>query len=105
MANERIPAVREAIEKARAGEVEGATVYLDPEAYLQAVACGRAVPDAVRVAAARALLPYLRMRQRAPLRGRTPRELDARAAREEEDRLLEEWAEKARKVRARLARG
>ena len=99
---ERDPAIRRAIEAARSGEVQQ---FPDAEAYLHAVATGAAVPDPVRVAAARALLPYTRARERAPLGSKTPRQLDARAGLDAEAELLEAWADKARRVRAKLARG
>jgi hypothetical protein len=50
------------------------TLYLDAEAYLAAVVEGREPPDALRIAAAKAVMPYQKRRQRVPLAAvRTPK--------------------------------
>jgi len=50
------------------------TIYDSPEDYLLAVVQGKAPADAVRVGAARALLPFIKRRQRTPLAAlRTPK--------------------------------
>jgi len=82
-----------------------ASPLLGPQDYLLAVTVGRAVPDPVRVAAARALLPFIRARECTPLKGIAPKDLRRKAALEIENELLAEWAETAAKVPARLKAG
>jgi hypothetical protein len=52
--------------------------YADPLAYLVAVACGDISGDGLRVAAAKAALPYTRPRERAPIESPPPKELARR---------------------------
>lgn len=103
---ERLPAIRAAIAAARADAQSGAAdvqEFDSAESYLLGVVRGQTPPDPVRVGAARALLPFERARQRAPLKGPTPRQLDRRDAAAGEQALLDDWAQKAATVRARLA--
>lgn len=106
---EKLPDIRAAIDeglKAKyppQGETPDAE-FESAEAYLQAVVRGLAVPDPVRVGAARALLPFERARQRAPIKAATPQQMDARDKLVGEKELLDQWAEKAAQVRARLKR-
>jgi len=46
--------------------------YLDAESYLAAVVEGREIPDPARIAAAKAILPYQKRRQRVPLAAARP---------------------------------
>ena len=43
------------------------TIYEDAEAYLGAVVRGEIAPDPLRIAAAKAILPFQKRKQRAPL--------------------------------------
>lgn len=81
---EKMPEIRAAVDEARReakdSQVDDAPAeFADAESYLLAVVQGKAPPDPVRVGAARALLPYLKARQRAPLRARTAKQLTASA--------------------------
>lgn len=79
---EHRPDIQEAIAAAReAGKAAGAShgEDYDAEGYLAAVVAGKAVPDPQRIAAAKALLPYLRAKTRAPVKSRPPKELAASA--------------------------
>ena len=79
---ERMPAIQEAIDAARR-EANGDHAddappeFADAESYLLAVVKGQVPPDTVRVGAARAQLPYLNARKRAPLKSKTPRQLNS----------------------------
>lgn len=106
---EKLPAIREAIKAARAeakGEpaIDADPEFVDAESYLLAVVQGLAPPDPVRVGAARALLPYLNARTRAPVKSATPKQMQAHATNAEDKDMLDAWAAKAAKVRARLKR-
>lgn len=77
---EKLPAIRAAIDAARkaakAGHADDAPPEFEgAEDYLLAVVKGLVPPDPVRVGAARALLPYVKARQRAPVKSRPPKEL------------------------------
>jgi hypothetical protein len=50
-------------------------IFDSAEAYLQAVVSGAVAPDALRVAAAKALLSYQTPKTRAPVRSPTPTQL------------------------------
>ena len=104
---QKLPAIRAAIaeaRKAKQASTAAAPEFADAERYLRAVVQGLTPPDPVRVGAARALLPFERARQRAPLKGPTLRALDRRDAQASEQELLDAWAKKAATVRDRLAR-
>lgn len=79
--------------------------YADVLHYLRAVALGTEPADALRIAAAKAALPYEAPRQRAPVRSPTPRKLEERQATAEASAALEEWEQKAQALRARMKRG
>jgi len=103
----KIPAIREAIDAARqaakGSQSEDAPLeFLGPEDYLLAVIQGKAPPDPVRCGAARALLPYLAPRKRAPTKSATPKQMQASAAHAEDHDARAAWAAKAAAVRARL---
>jgi len=104
---EKLPAIRQAIDEGLAAKhtlQDETPEFDDAQSYLAAVVKGLTPPDPVRVGAARALLPFERARQRAPVKSATPRQLNQSAALAEEQVLLDEWAEKAAAVRARLKR-
>lgn len=79
--------------------------YDDAQSYLEAVALGQAVPDAIRVAAAKAILPYQKGRQRAPKKSLPPRALAERESRDTDRDMLDRWAEKAAEIRRRMSGG
>lgn len=108
------PEIAAAIEAARqdrqeerpaAGEdASEAPAYIDAESYLMGVVQGLTPPDPVRVSAARALIQYQKARQRAPVKSPPPKQLAEHDKQAEERALLDQWAEKAAEVRARLGR-
>lgn len=77
---EKLPEIRTAIDGARRAAKGSSPDAPEPEFtgaedYLLSVVQGKAPPDPVRVGAARALLPFEKRRQRAPLPAvRTPRQ-------------------------------
>lgn len=101
---QKMPEIQAAIAEARRARAADGPAFESAESYLSAVVAGREPADPVRVGAARALLPFERARQRAPVKGLAPRELDARDAKAAEKEMLDAWAEKAKRVRERLAR-
>ena len=105
---ERNPKIKRAIEDARKSRHKGAggvTEYPDAESYLLAIVRGLETPDPVRVGAARALLPYMRARERVPVKSATPKEMQRTTERDAETRLLDEWAAKAKTIREKMAGG
>ena len=97
---ERSPDIKAAIDAAR--QSTQAETYASAEDYLQAVVQGRAVPDPVRVGAARCLIQYERGRERGPVKSASPTELARRGEQDKEQELRDAWAETAAKVRERL---
>lgn len=105
---ERLPAIQSAIaaaQKLASVSVSDAPEFESAEDYLQAVVEGRAIPDPLRISAARTLIAYQKGKQRAPVKSATPTQLHRSQVLNEEQSLLDAWAEKARIVRARLAKG
>lgn len=100
---ERMPAISEAIAAARAAAQETAPEFLDAETYLEGVVKGTTPPDPLRISAARTLIQYQRKKERAPMTGQTPTQLNNRAAADSERDFLNAWAKKAATVRAKLA--
>jgi hypothetical protein len=78
--------------------------YEDAIAYLDAVVSGAEQPDAVRVAAAKALLPFQSPRKRAPVASAPPRQLQQAAQLDAESAAREAWRAKSAEIRARLGR-
>jgi hypothetical protein len=78
--------------------------YKDAVDYLAAVVSGAEQPDAVRVAAAKALLPFQSPRQRAPVASPPPRQLQHKSQLSNEEAAREAWKAKSAEVRARLGR-
>ncbi|MGC2047029.1 MAG: terminase small subunit [Gallionella sp.] len=102
---EKLPEIRAAIDAglaARYGQTDEPPEFEDAQSYLAAVVKGLTPPDPVRVGAARALLPFERARQRAPVKSATPRQMDRQNRLAAEQDLLDAWAEKAARVRQRL---
>jgi hypothetical protein len=93
---ERDPKIRAAIEMSRRRHTRMPAAartpreYSNPESYLRAVVAGETRADPIRVAAAKALLPFLEPRRRAPKRSVTPKEMDAANALAVEQDLLDE---------------
>ena len=76
----------------------------DPLAYLVAVATGETAGDALRVAAAKAALPWTTPKKRAPAESPAPRTLRAKAAQAADADFQSDWQARATKVRERLAK-
>lgn len=78
--------------------------YEDALDFLAAVVAGTEPPDPVRVAAAKALLPFQAPRKRAPVASAPPRQLQHAAKIGAEEAAREAWRKKSAEVRARLGR-
>ncbi len=83
----------------------GATVFDDPLAYLCAVATGAVPGEALRVAAAKAALPFTTPKARAPVASPAPAKLRAKVQHANEEADLSAWAAKAASVRKRFKGG
>lgn len=81
-----------------------ARVYADALDYLGAVVCGTEEPDAVRVAAAKALLPFQAPRKRAPVKSPPPAQLQRSEALAADEKARADWLAKAAAIRARHGR-
>ncbi len=69
------------------------------EGYLRAVVSGEIAPDAVRVAAAKALIQYERAKQRAPIKSPTAGQLQRKSERDIEKAKIEDFERKADEIR------
>lgn len=78
--------------------------FADAEAYLSAVVEGSVEPDALRIAAAKALIAYQTARQRAPKKSPTPRQMAEIEARSIEAAVADEFEAKAAAIRAKHRR-
>ena len=78
------------------------TKYETAEDYLDAVVAGAELPDRARIAAAKAILPYQRGRQRAPMKSSTPRQLQLSVSSKNDADERAAWLAKSAEVRARL---
>lgn len=78
--------------------------YADALAYLAAVVRGDEPPDGLRVAAARALLPYQSPKAAVPVESPPPRALRAKQVRQADAEASADWEQKAAAVRARHGR-
>lgn len=87
--------------KANTGQ-PGATVFDDPLAYLCAVATGAIPGEALRVAAAKAALPFTTPKARAPVASPAPARLRAKVQHASEAADQTAWAAKAASVRKRF---
>lgn len=81
-----------------------ATHFDDPLAYLIAVATGAEPGDGLRVAAAKAALPYTQPRKRAPVASPPPTKLRASAERAGDNAKSDDFARRAAEVRRRHGR-
>lgn len=84
---------------------ENQDVFPDAKSYLEAVATGRTFPDAVRVAAAKALLPYESEKKRAPVASPSPAKLRVKTQKDIESSVVADFEERAAAIRKKLERG
>lgn len=73
--------------------------------YLKAVVCGQIAPDALRVSAAKAILPYEAPKSRTKVESPSPKKLRSKEAAESEKSNLLEFEKKAAKIRAKYNKG
>lgn len=71
----------------------------DPLEYLRAVACGTVPADALRIAAAKACLPFTSPKARAPVQSPTPTKLRSQNKLSAEQQAQAEWREKSEAIR------
>ena len=71
------------------------------QAYLEAVIAGTEQPDALRIAAARALLPFQSAPSRAKASETAPREMRRRENQQAEEAARAAWRERSAAVRAK----
>lgn len=86
----------------RSSTGEGPERFDDPLAYLIAVATGATPGDALRVAAAKAALPWTAPKKRAPVESPPPRKIRAQAENGIESAERDAWNARAAQVRERL---
>jgi len=104
---EKLPAIHAAIKagrKANLPEPDAAPAYDSPESFLLAVVLGTAPADPVRVGAARALLPFLKAKQRSPIPAKSPLKQKTADTAADEREARAAWAKKTAEIRARLAK-
>lgn len=73
--------------------------FEDAESYLLAVVQGRAIPDAVRVQAAKSLIAYQTAKKRAPVKSLEPAKLREKTAKDIEKSKINEFEKQAAKIR------
>ncbi|MDA1372369.1 MAG: hypothetical protein O2971_16605 [Proteobacteria bacterium] len=78
------------------------TQYPSAEAYLDSVVAGIEPPDPARIAAAKAILPYQRGKERAPVKSASPRQLELKVNSKNDGDERAAWLAKSAEVRARL---
>ena len=78
--------------------------FADPLAYLVAVSRGTVPGDSLRVAAAKAALPYTVPKTRAPVASPPPTKMRAQAERAGNVAEIQDWNARAAEVRRRLAK-
>lgn len=76
--------------------------YESAEAYLAAVVSGEETADRDRIAAAKALMPFQRQRERVPLQSPAAKQMNKASERSLEKRQQDEWKKKSESVRLRL---
>ncbi len=76
--------------------------YSDVLTYLRAVALGEEKPDALRIAAAKAALPFEHPRQRAPMKSPTARQRQNSEAMAADSQQEREWAATEAAIRRRV---
>ncbi len=79
-------------------------VFDSAEAYLEAVVAGTVAADAVRVQAAKTLIAYQTVRQRAPKKSLSPKQMALQEVRMIEDSIAAEFEKKAAQIRAKHER-
>ncbi|OPZ66675.1 MAG: hypothetical protein BWY84_00058 [Candidatus Aerophobetes bacterium ADurb.Bin490] len=72
--------------------------FEDAESYLLAVVQGRAIPDAVRVQAAKSLIAYQTAKKRAPVKSPAPAKLQEKMERDIEKSNAAEFEAKAAEI-------
>jgi phage terminase small subunit len=103
---EKLPKIAEAIAAGRLASAEkqsqtnAESEFEDAESYLEAVVRGSTPPDMRRISAAKTLISYQRARERAPVKSKTPTQMQQRKERD----FSSEWAAKAASTRARFGR-
>lgn len=80
--------------------VTDGTQFDDPLEYLRAVACGAEPADALRIAAAKACLPFTSPKARAPLQSPPPAKLRRENASGAEAEARAEWRARSEAIRA-----
>ena len=98
---ERSTEIREAIAAARVKPDPESEHFETAQEYLAAVVAGRVVADPVRVSAARALLPFERAKQRAPIKSEKPADLHRQSEKDAERAQLDAWERRTADIRAR----
>ncbi|OPY88824.1 MAG: hypothetical protein A4E71_00220 [Smithella sp. PtaU1.Bin162] len=76
--------------------------FEDAESYLLAVVQGRAIPDAVRVQAAKSLIAYQTAKKRAPVKSPPPSKLQAKTERDIEKSNLDDFEKRAAVIREKF---
>ena len=76
--------------------------FEDAESYLLAVVQGRAIPDAVRVQAAKSLIAYQTAKKRAPVKSPPPAKLQAQTAKDIEKSNINEFEKQAAIIREKI---
>lgn len=77
-------------------------IYRDALDYLEAVVRGDEPADGQRIAAAKAVLPWQKPRQRAPIASPPPRKMKQIEERAAEKAIADDWSKRSDVVRARL---
>ena len=76
--------------------------FEDAESYLLAVVQGRAIPDAVRVQAAKSLIAYQTAKKRAPVKSLPPAKLQAKTEKDVEKSINDDFEKKAAAIREKF---
>jgi hypothetical protein len=76
--------------------------FASAEEYLEAVVSGEVVPSKERIAAAKAMLPYQKAKQRNPLKSQAPGQMELSDDLENEKLAAEEWQRTQDIVRGKL---
>ena len=79
--------------------------FEDAESYLLAVVQGCTIPDAVRVAAAKALIQYQKAKARTPMKSPSSSQLRRKTETDLEKSKIQEFETKAAKVRKKYSKG
>lgn len=81
----------------------GEPIFDSAESYLEAVVSGTIAADPVRVQAAKTLIAYQRARVRPKVKNPTPKELEKKAAKDEETAVVEDFEKRAAEIRRKHA--